>query len=475
MDTRKITIEPVTRIEGHARVTIELDDAGEVSRTYLHVDEFRGLEKFSENRPYFEMPQITQRICGICPVSHHLASAKACDAVLGVDPPRPAHLLRELMHMGQFVQSHGMHFFYLAGPDLLFGFDADPAVRNVFGIVEANPALAKKAIGLRRFGQQVIESLGGKRVHPNFAVPGGVNNGLGTADRDRIAAELEDHIAVAEEALAILEGWLAENSQVAAGFASFPSNYLALADSRGQLQLYDGSLRLIDHGGEPMATFGAADYLDHIAEHVASWSFLKFPYHRPQGWPEGSYRVGPLARMNVADSVGTPRAQAELDKFKQRAGHRPAEGSLLYHHARLIELVYALERIGTLLADPDILSTDLRDYREVPRNRRGIGVIEAPRGTLIHDYTIDKHGLLERVNLIVATGHNNWAMNQAVESVAKTYVRGSAVTEGNLNRVEAAVRCYDPCFSCSTHAVGKMPLVVEIKNRDGTSIGCFRR
>jgi len=475
MDTRTITIEPVTRIEGHARITIDLDEAGEVTQTFLHVDEFRGLEKFSEKRPYFEMPQITQRICGICPVSHHLAAAKACDAILGVEPPRPAHLLRELMHMAQFVQSHGMHFFYLAGPDLLFGFDADPAVRNVFGIIEARPDLARKAIGLRRFGQQIIECLGGKRVHPNLAVPGGVNTALRREDLARIGAELEGQLAVAEEALAILDGWLKENRKVTAEFASFPSNYLALVDSRGQLQLYDGSLRLTDHGGKSLKSFGAEDYLDHIAEHVEPWSFLKFPYYRPLEWPEGSYRVGPLARMNVAASIGTPGAQAEFEKFKQRADSRPAEGSLLYHHARLIELLYALERIGALLADPDILSTDIRRYREVPRNRRGVGVVEAPRGTLIHDYHIDKNGLLERVNLIVATGHNNWAMNRAVESVAKACVHGRKVTEGDLNRVEAAVRCYDPCFSCSTHAIGKMPLVVELKNPDGTSIGCFRR
>jgi NAD-reducing hydrogenase large subunit len=470
MSAQKITIEPVTRIEGHARITLHLNEGGEVDRSYLHVDEFRGLEKFCEGRPYFEMTQITQRICGICPVSHHLASAKTCDVIWGAAPPRPAALLRELMHMGQFVQSHGMHFFYLAGPDLVLGFDADPAVRNVFGIIEANPQLAFKAVGLRRFGQQIIERLGGKRVHPNFAVPGGVNAPLSPQDRDAIAAELENQIGVAQEGIGLLAGWLEKNRDLAAGFATFPSNYMGMVDAKGGLALYDGQIRICDPEGRRIEQFQAADYLVYVAEHVEPWSFLKFPYYRKLGWPAGAYRVGPLGRLNVIDAIRTPLAGEEFNRFRQLGNGRPVEGSLFYHYARLIELLYCLERIEQLLAEPDILSTDIRTYGPTAPQARGIGVIEAPRGTLIHDYTVDANGLMARANLIVATGHNNWAMNRAVESVAKAFVRGPSVPEGMLNRVEAAVRCYDPCFSCSTHALGKMPLEVILVGKGGVPV-----
>jgi len=470
MTAQKITIEPVTRIEGHARITLHLNEGGEVEQSYLHVDEFRGLEKFSEGRPYFEMTQITQRICGICPVSHHLASAKTCDAIWGAPPPRPAALLRELMHMGQFVQSHGMHFFHLAAPDFVLGFDADPAVRNVFGIIAANPQLALKAVGLRRFGQQIIERLGGKRVHPNFAVPGGVNTPLSSQDRDAIAAELETQLGVAVEAVSILTGWVEKNRDLVLSFASFPSNYMGLVDDKGGLSLYDGQIRICGPGGERLDQFKPEDYLLYVAEHVEPWSFLKFPYYRKQGWPQGAYRVGPLGRLNVVDRVGTPLANEEFKRFRQLGNGRPVEGSLFYHYARLIELIYALERIEQLLAEPDILSTDIRTYSPTSPRERGIGVIEAPRGTLVHDYSIDANGLLTRVNLIVATGHNNWAMNRAVESVAKAFVHGPSVPEGMLNRVEAAVRCYDPCFSCSTHALGKMPLEVNLIGPDGRQL-----
>lgn len=467
MTAQKITIEPVTRIEGHARITLHLNEGGEVEKSYLHVDEFRGLEKFSEGRPYFEMPQITQRICGICPVSHHLASAKTCDVIWGAAPPRPAVLLRELMHMGQFVQSHALHFFYLAAPDLVLGFDADPAVRNVFGIIDADPTLALKAVGLRRFGQQIIERLGGKRVHPNFAVPGGVNTPLGSKDRDAIAAEIEAQIGTAMEGVGILSRWVEKNHALALSFASFPSNYMGMVDAKGGLSLYDGQIRLCGPNGERIDQFKAEDYLLHVGEHVEPWSFLKFPFYRKQGWPQGAYRVGPLGRLNVVDRIGTPLANEEFQRFRQLNNGRPVEGSLFYHYARLIELIYALERIEQLLAEPDILSGGIRAYGPAGLRPHGVGVIEAPRGTLVHDYSVDADGLLTRVNLIVATGHNNWAMNQAVDHVAKAFVRGPSIPEGMLNRVEAAVRCYDPCLSCSTHALGKMPLEVILVGADG--------
>jgi len=476
MEARKITIEPITRIEGHGRITIHLNEEGKVDHSFFHVDEFRGLEKFTEGRPYFEMPQITQRICGICPVSHHLASAKACDGVARVEPPRPAKLLRELLHMGQFVQSHGMHFFHLAAPDLVLGFDADPAIRNVFGIIGANPELALKAVNLRRFGQQIIQRLGGKRVHPNFAVPGGVNAPLSPKDRDEILAEFDTMVGIAKVAVSIGKDWLGSNKELASMFASFPSNYMGLVDMEGGLQLYDGEIRVKDAEGDFVAQFKTDHYLSYIAEHVESWSFLKYPYLRKLGWPGGTYRVGPLGRLNVADKIGTPLANEELKLFKQINGGKPVEGSLYYHYARLIELVYALERVAQLLDDPDIMSNDIRMYpthTQLPG--QGVGVIEAPRGTLFHDYGTDENGQLTRVNLIVATGNNNWAMQTASDLVAKAFVDGTKLTEGMLNRVEAAIRCYDPCLSCATHAIGKMPLEVTLIAADGTVLDRISR
>jgi NAD-reducing hydrogenase large subunit len=476
MGARKITIEPVTRIEGHGRVTIHLNDQGEVEQSFFHVDEFRGLEKFCEGRPYFEMTQLTQRICGICPVSHHLAAAKACDSVARVEPPRPAKLLRELMHMGQFVQSHGMHFFFLAAPDLVLGFDADPAIRNVFGIIQANPELALKAVSLRRYGQRIIERLGGKRVHPNFAVPGGVNAPLSRKDRDEIAAELDTALAISKEALSIAKGWLDANSDLAATFASFPSNYMGLVDEEGGLALYDGEIRMKDTQGKFLAQFRPEAYLAYVAEHVESWSFLKHPYYRALGFPKGFYRVGPLGRLNVIDKIGTPLANEAFKIYREINGGKPVEGSLFYHYARMIELIYSVERIGQLLDDPDILSNDIRAYPVMDNiPSQGVGVIEAPRGTLFHDYGTDENGLLNRVNLIVATGNNNWAMHTASGMVAKAYVDGNKLTEGMLNRVEAAIRCYDPCLSCATHALGKMPLEITLVAADGTVLDRIAR
>jgi NAD-reducing hydrogenase large subunit len=473
---RKITIEPVTRIEGHGRVTIHLDDNGAVERAFFHVDEFRGLEKFCEGRPHYEMPQITQRICGICPISHHLAAAKACDAVCRVTPTRTAALLRELMHMGQVVQSHGMHFFHLAAPDLLFGFDADPATRNVIGIIKENPELALKAVNLRRYGQQIIERLGGKRIHANFAVPGGVNAPLTEEGRKTTASELKTMTAIAQDAIGIAKGWLEANKETAAMFAAFPSSYMGLVDEEGGLQLYDGEIRVRDAQGNFLAQFKPEHYLSFIGEHVEPWSFLKHPYLRKMGFPEGFYRVGPLGRLNVVDKIGTPLAQEEFKQFKRINGGLPVEGSLYYHYARMIEALYALERIGQLLDDPDIMSTNVRTYpplEAVPG--QGVGVVEAPRGTLFHDYSTDEDGVLTRVNLIVATGNNNWAMHTAAGAVAKAFVDGNKLTEGMLNRVEAAIRCYDPCLSCSTHAIGRMPLEITLVAANGTVLDRVRR
>ncbi len=466
MVAQKITIEPVTRIEGHAKVTVNMNEAGRVDHAYLHINEFRGFEKFCEGRMVFEMPLITPRICGICPVSHHLASAKTGDQVLGCPPPRPASLLRELMHMGQIIQSHGMHFFELAGPDLLLGFDADPAIRNVIGLIQANPGLAVKAVNLRKYGQEIIHILGGRRVHPNFAVPGGVNKALQPGERDTILAGLDEAIATTQAGLAIIKDWAIRNKEDIDKFAVFSTGYMGLSTPENGLELYEGTVRLIDRKGLPLENFKVGQYLDFIAEHVENWSYLKFPYYKKMGYPQGVYRVGPLGRLNLAEKIDTPLANEELKLFKALNDGNPVENTLYYHYARLVETLFAAERVRMLLDDKDILSNEiLNTHHEITGH--GVGVIEAPRGTLIHDYSTDENGKVVRVNLIVSTGHNNWAMCEAVDSVAKTYIRGPEVSEGMLNRVEAAIRAYDPCLSCSTHAVGQMPIIMEVYDSQG--------
>ncbi|MFA5838045.1 MAG: Ni/Fe hydrogenase subunit alpha [Bellilinea sp.] len=467
MATQKITIEPVTRIEGHAKVTIHMKEDGTVDHAYLHVNEFRGFEKFCEGRMVFEMPNITPRICGICPVSHHLAAAKAGDEVYGAPPPRPARLLRELMHMGQVIQSHGMHFFELAGPDLLLGFDADPAIRNVVGLIQANPDLALKAVNLRKYGQEIIHILGGRRIHPVFAVPGGVNKALMPEERDLILSGYHKALDTVKVGIQIMKGWAEANQEDINKFAVFPSGYLGMVKPGNTLELYDGDIRLIDSDGKQMELFDGRTYLDYIAEHVEDWSYLKFPYYKKMGFPQGVYRVGPLGRLNASDRMATPMADAELKTFKAINSGKPVENTLYYHYARLIEALYAVENVAVLLDDPDVLSTDLLNTRHDYKGE-GVGVIEAPRGTLWHHYFANENGQLERVNLIVATGNNNWAMSKAVDSVAKTYINGQVIREGLLNRVEAAVRAYDPCLSCSTHAVGQMPIVIEMVDSQGS-------
>lgn len=472
---QKITIQPVTRIEGHARITIYVNDDGKVDRAYFHVDQFRGFEKFSEGRMYYEMPIITPRICGICPVSHHLASAKACDAIISADIPRPAKLLRELMHMGQVIQSHSMHFFELAGPDLIFGWDADPKIRNVVGIVEANPELALKAVKLRKFGQEIIAKLAGRRIHPNYAVPGGVNNTLSVKDRDELLSEIDIMISYIQEGISLAKDWIEKNKETVEEFGVLSTGYMGLVTDEGGLELYDGKVKLIDKDGNLLELFDGSKYLDYIGEHVEDWSYLKFPFYKKLGWPDGVYRVGPLARLNVAEKIDTPLAQEEFKNFKSINGGKPVEGSLYYHYARLIEDLFAAERAKELLLDPDILSDDIvtTTGKILPE---GVGVIEAPRGTLIHHYWVDNKGTIVKANLIVATGHNNWAMSKGVEEVAKRYVDGKNLTEGMLNRVEGLIRCYDPCLSCSTHAVGKMPMVINIiSSSTGEVIGSVKR
>jgi NAD-reducing hydrogenase large subunit len=473
MPPETLTIEPVTRIEGHAKITIHLDEAGEVADTRFHVVEFRGFEKFCEGRYFAEMPQITARICGICPVSHLLASAKACDAVLGATIPPAAKMLRELMHMGQIVQSHALSFFHLSAPDLLLGYDSDPATRNVVGLIQQHPELARRGIRLRKFGQEIIRYVGGRKIHPDFNVPGGVNKALSEGDRKAMLDGFAEAFASARAALDLLKKYHDSHRDEVEGFASFDSHYEGLVQPDGALELYDGFLRFVDPAGRPVGDkVPPARYLDVIAETTEPWSYLKFPFLKALGYPDGMYRVGPLARLNVASRIATPEAQEEFQAW--RADGPVRRSSFFFHWARLIEIIYGLERARALLEDPAILGRDLVTGGQ-PVNEEGVGVIEAPRGTLIHHYWVDAHGRIEKANLIVSTGHNNLAMNRSVLSVAKKYVKAKKLQEGMLNRVEAAIRCYDPCLSCSTHAAGQMPMVLELQDASGRTLDTLSR
>ncbi|HTS62347.1 MAG TPA: Ni/Fe hydrogenase subunit alpha [Candidatus Acidoferrales bacterium] len=462
---RKITIDPVTRIEGHAKITIQVGEDGNVERTHFHVTQVRGFEKFTEGRPYYEMPGITARICGICPISHLLASAKACDAIMAVRIPPAAALIREAIHCGQIVQSHALSFFHLSAPDLLLGMDSDPAVRNVLGLAEKHPEIARDGIALRKFGQRVIEQLAGERIHPSGIVPGGVSSPLPVATRDAILTDLREARGIAWRTLdlfkCILDGFPSEIET----FGKMQTMYAGLVGPAGELRLYDGRIRFKAASGAIAAEFDAADYATFIGEASMADSYLKSPYYKPLGYPTGIYRVGPLARLNAADRCGTPDADAELRDFRERFGP-VVESSFHYHYARLIEIIYALERLQILLETPAILDRHVRARAEV-NALEGVGVAEAPRGILIHHYRVDERGAMQWANLIIATGHNNLAMNRSIEQVSRYYVKGNRLEEGMLNRVSAVVRAYDPCLSCSTHADGTVPLRIELVGPGG--------
>jgi NAD-reducing hydrogenase large subunit len=461
-----ITIEPVTRIEGHAKITLQLDAAGNVSDARFHVTEFRGFERFCEGRPFSEMPGITPRICGICPVSHLLASAKACDQILAVEIPIAARKLRRLMNLGQIVQSHALSFFHLSAPDFLLGWETPPERRNLFGLVAADPGFARAGIRLRQLGQEVIEHLGGRKIHPAWAVPGGVRSPLTEAGRAAIRARLAEAKATALEALARFKAILKSHESELQVFGNFPSLFLGLVAPDGTWEHYDGRLRFVDGSGNVIADqIDPGRYAEFIGEAVEGSSYLKSPYYKPLGYPAGLYRVGPLARLNIAKQMGTPLADRELAQFKQ-LGWGAVTSSFLYHYARLIEILTALERIEAMLDDPDLLATRLRADAGINRSE-AVGVSEAPRGTLFHHYQVDENGLIRRVNLVIATGQNNLAMNRAIAQIARHYLQGAKITEPILNRIEAGIRAFDPCLSCSTHATGLAELEVTLLGPDG--------
>lgn len=463
---KRITIEHVSRIEGHAKISISLDDQGHVANTELHVTQVRGFEKFTEGRAFYEMPGITARICGICPISHLLASAKACDSIMAVRIPPAARKLRELVHFAQIVQSHALSFFYLSSPDFLLGMDSNPASRNVLGMITDHPELARDGIELRKFGLSIIETLAQERVHPSWIVPGGVASPMSPSARDRILAALPIARSIAERTIRFFKGALDNYKEEIEFFGSFPTMYAGLVDNKGNLQLYEGCLRFRSATGEIVEDYvPAEDYSQFIGEASLRDSYLKAPYFKPNGYPTGIYRVGPLGRLNSASRCGTPAADTEFTELHQRYG-TVAHSAFLYHYARLIEIVYALERIQQLLDDSRILDTHVRATAGV-NALEGVGMIEAPRGTLIHHYKVNEEGAITWANLIVATGHNNLAMGQSVQQVAEHYIDGTRLNEGMLNRVSAVVRAYDPCLSCSTHAFGVPAIRIQLLDAAG--------
>ena len=470
---QRIVIDPVTRIEGHAKITIQLDDAGQVTEGRFHVTEFRGFERFCVGRPFTEMAGLSARICGICPVSHIIASSKAGDCILAVTVPPAAQKLRRLMNLGQITQSHALSFFHLSAPDLVLGWDGDPATRNVFGLIAANPELARSGIRLRQFGQEIIEALGGRKIHPAWSVPGGVREPLSAERRDYLLGRVPEARAATLQALAVFKGLLDTHREEVQVFGNFPSLFMSLVADNGDWEHYDGRLRFVDQDGKLVADIDPHRYGEYIGEAVEPDSFLKSPYFKPLGYPQGVYRVGPLARLNVCERMGTPLADQELQEYRQRGG-RTVNASFFFHYARLIEVLAATERIEALLAEADLLSDRLRARASI-NQLEGIGVSEAPRGTLFHHYRVDENGILTKVNLIIATGQNALAMNAAVTQIARHYIKGPNLPEGVLNRVEAGIRAFDPCLSCSTHAAGQMPLHVVLLGADGGVLDEKRR
>jgi NAD-reducing hydrogenase large subunit len=467
--TQTITIDPVTRIEGHGKITIQLDKNGEVADAHLHVTQVRGFEKFAEGRPFYEMPSLMARICGICPVSHLLAAAKACEAIMSVQIPHTGAQLRRLLNISQMVQSHALSFFHLSSADLLLGYDSDPVQRNILGVASAYPELGRAGIGLRRFGQHIIEVLGTKRIHTGWVVPGGVTEPLTSAKRDEILASLPEAYANLQLGIETYKKIASKFKEEVEFIGNFPSSYLGLINEDESIEFTDGALRLIDSKGKTIEDgITSARFPEVIGEAVENYSYTKFVYYKPLGYPAGCYRVGPLARLNVTKSMGTEKADKELAEFKQLAAG-PVESSFYYHHARLVEMMYGIEKIEQILNDPEILGKHVRATAGVNR-LEGTGQIEAPRGVLHHHYKVDEDGKITWANLTVATGHNNNAMNKGVAQAAKHYIKHGKFTEGILNRVESVVRAYDPCLSCSTHAFGQMPLALTLLNADGEQV-----
>ena len=458
----RVVIEPLTRVEGHGKVTLLQDENKHIKQARLHIVEFRGFEKFIQGRPYWELPVLVQRLCGICPVSHHLAAAKATDMLVGARQLTPtAEKIRRLMHFGQTLQSHALHFFHLCSPDLLFGFDDEVRHRNIVGVIEDHPEIAKQGILLRKYGQEVIRLTAGKRIHGTGAIPGGVNKSLNREEIDYLMKDIDQIVDWAVDAVALIKRIFFEQLEYHLGFAHIDSNMLSMVGSDGAFDIYHGGLRASDKNGKII--FDHADYTqytDYIKEGVKNWSYMKFPFIDAIGSENGWYRVGPLARVNNCDFFTTPLAEKERIEFIAIGNGKPVQPSLAYHWARLVELLHCAEAIKDLLHDPDISGNELVNKGSM--QNCGIGVIEAPRGTLFHHYEIDDDGIVHKANLIVSTTNNNQAMNESIRQVASQYLDGNQLTEPLLNQIEVAIRAYDPCLSCATHAMGKMPLEISL-------------
>lgn len=472
--SKRIVIDPVTRIEGHSKITVYLDDNNAVTDARFHVAEFRGFEKFCEGRPYTEMAGITSRVCGICPVSHLVASVKAGDEIMAVQIPPAAEKLRRMMNMGQIIQSHALSFFHLSSPDLLLGFDSPPEKRNVFGVAGVDPQLARAGIRLRQFGQEIIEFLGGKKIHPAWTAPGGVRAPLTEEECGKIRAWLDEVLATTQTAIKLFKDVLQKYPEEVNSFGTFNSLFMGLVADDGTWENYGGRIRFVDQDRNIVADkLDPRNYQEYIGEVVQKDSYLKSPYYKPLGFPEGIYRVGPLARLKLCERMGTPLADAELARFREE-GDKATTSSFYFHYARLIEVLSCIERIAVLVDDPDIRSGDFRAHASVNR-LEGVGCSEAPRGTLFHHYQVDHNGIIQKVNLIIATGQNNLAMNRTVKEIAQHFIRDGKTTDGILNRLEAGVRAYDPCLSCSTHAVGNMPMIVDLVDSSGNLVRQWKR
>ncbi len=471
---RRVAIDPLSRVEGHGKVTLLLDEHDRVHQVRLHIVEFRGFEKFVQGRPYWEAPVMVQRLCGICPVSHHIAASKAMDMIVGATLTPTAEKVRRLMHYGQILQSHALHFFHLASPDLLFGFDSDVSRRNIVGVAAQYPDIARQGVLLRKFGQEVIRVTAGKRVHGTGSIPGGVNKNVSLEERDFLLKDVEQTIAWSREAVLLARRLYEQNLDFYDRFGYFDAHTLTLVRNDGAMDLYHGGLRARDmHGNTLFDHYDYHHYWDAIFEEVKPWSYMKFPFLRSLGPEQGWYRVGPLTRVTQCDFIPTPLAEQARREFLAFNGGSAANATLGFHWARMIELLHAAEIIRELLHDPDLQGSDLVSTGQ--RQQRGVGVIEAPRGTLIHHYKVDDTDQIVRCNLIVATTHNNQAMNEAIRSVALQYLDGRKLTEGLLNRIEVAIRAFDPCLSCATHALGKMPLEVELLDGAGERIDLLAR
>ncbi|MEM3579741.1 MAG: Ni/Fe hydrogenase subunit alpha [Candidatus Bathyarchaeia archaeon] len=483
---KEIIIDPITRLEGHGKIAIFLNDAGEVENAYLQIPELRGFERFCIGRKAEDMPLLTSRICGVCPVAHHMAGTKALDAAFNVEPPSAAKKLRELMYCGYYIYDHTLHFYYLGGPDFVVGPNAPPEKRNILGVIEkAGLDVAKEVIKHRAYGQRIVELIGGKATHPVCGLPGGVSKPLSEDNRQEIEKMVTSAVDFARFSLKLFHDIVLKNTKyvelIKSDAYTLRTYYMGLVDEHNKVNFYDGKIRVVDPNSKEFAKFEAKDYLEHIAERVEPWTYVKQPYLRKVGWKgfvdgpgSGIYRVGPLGRLNAADGMATPLAQEEYELMYKTLGGKPVHSTLAYHWARLIELLYAAERAVELVKDPEITSTNVRNKPGKPGE--GVGVVEAARGTLIHHYVLDENALIKDVNLIVATVNNAPSINMSVRNAAKGLIQGGKVDQGLLNMVEMAFRAYDPCFGCATHfAVGQLPLTVEIYDSEGKLVKTVQR